>query len=680
MPNHLVNEKSLYLRQHANNPVNWYPWGDEAFAKAKELDKPIIISIGYSACHWCHVMARESFENEYIASIMNEHFVCIKVDREERPDVDQIYMEAVQMITQSGGWPLNVFCFPDGRPFFGGTYFPPEDRGQGMVPWPQLLMRISDFYTRNRDQLEENADSIVQNLAASNTPMGSATAVINAATLVDTAIAIAKNHDDQFGGFGNAPKFPPAMTLDFFMQVRNGDVKTEDPVSLESSYKRIDEVLDTTLTAMAHGGLYDQIGGGFTRYSVDKFWLIPHFEKMMYDNGLLLETYAKAYLNYRKPIYKAIVEETAEWALREMRTDAGSFYATIDAQSEGVEGKFYVWTLAEIKEVLGEEEGNRFAVAYNITEEGNFEHGQSNPALTEADFAVRESFTDARQKLFDHREKRVHPGIDKKQPTAWNSLIISGLVEAGFALDRQDFFDAAKNCADFIWENLRTEDNRLFSIFYEESNLNGYQHDYAYYADALLKIAAYVDFYYPGESKKYIGRAEIITAETLKHFKDPNAVGFFFTSNDHEALVTRKKEWWDNSTPSGNSAMLHVLSSLFYITAKEEYQKEFTALRRAYPGLAERGPMGIPHALSAIAADINGIEVIKAKQVTDFPELANEMRKHPWARRFAILSEDPINPVGYLRCKGTLCYPPKDTPKEIFEFAPSGLRNNPTFE
>ncbi len=668
MPNHLVNEKSLYLQQHASNPVDWYPWGEEAFAVARAEDKPILISIGYSSCHWCHVMEHESFEDEYISGLMNEHFVCIKVDREERPDVDQIYMEAVQMIAQHGGWPLNVFCLPDGKPFFGGTYFPPEDRGNGMVPWPQVLIRVIDFYKKNREQLEENADSIIKNLIASNIPATDAGGIVDKITLQQAAMAFAKRHDDQFGGFGQAPKFPPSTTLDFLIQARNSYVEDESSnAPPNENVSRIDEVINTTLTAMAHGGLFDQIGGGFARYSVDRYWLIPHFEKMLYDNGLLLDIYAKAWTTYRKPLYRAIAEETANWALREMHAPTGNFYSAFDADSEGEEGKFYVWKPDEIKSVLGEETGTLFCKTYNITEEGNFEHGFSNPALTEQEFPIRESLKEARAKLYTHRKDRVWPGLDQKQLTSWNSLLIRGLAEAGFALDRKDLFDAAKIAADFIWENLRYDEDRLHAVYYNEAKLNAYLDDYAYYAEALLSILAYVDFYYPGESKKYLERCESITRSVMKYFCDSEAEGYFFTSEDHEALIARKKEWWDNATPSGNAGMLHVLSALYYLTADGIYEEELGKLRESYTGLIAKNPYGVPHALSAFMADQNGIEVIKVKNVNNFDQLPEILRQQPWVRRFSMLSDLENQPTGYQRCIGTVCLQPVFEPSKLYQ-------------
>ncbi len=667
MPNHLVNEKSLYLRQHANNPVDWYPWGEEAFAKAKAEDKPLLISIGYSSCHWCHVMEHESFEDDYIAGLMNENFVCIKVDREERPDVDQIYMEAVQMIAQHGGWPLNVFCLSDGRPFFGGTYFPPEDRGNGMVPWPQVLIRVIDFYRKNREQLEENAESIIKNLMASNAPTEPSNATVDRTTLEQAAQEFAKRHDDQFGGFGQAPKFPPSMALNFLLQARNSlQESAKKAPDQQAVVQRIDEVIETTLTAMAHGGLYDQIGGGFSRYSVDRYWLIPHFEKMLYDNGLLLDTYAKAYTTYGKPLYKAIVEETARWAQREMRNPEGAFYSAFDADSEGEEGKFYVWKPDEIREVLGEELALEFCNVYNITDTGNFEHGFSNPALTENDITIRNRLEEARDKLYVHRSKRVWPGLDKKQLTSWNSLMIRGLAEAGFALDRKDLFDTAKHIADFIWDHVRADDNRLKSVYYSEAQLNGYLDDYAYYAEALLSIIAYVDFHYPGESKIYLERCEAIAKSAMEHFSDGSSVGYYFTSNDHESLIARKKEWWDNATPSGNASMLQVLTTLYFITVDSTYEAAMRELRQGYTGLIARNPHGVPHALSALMAEQNGIEVIKAKGVDNLEKLPAELRKLPWSRRITMITDAENQPSGYQRCIGSMCLQPVSDPAKLY--------------
>ena len=363
--NGLGQESSLYLRQHAEQPVNWHAWGDAAFAEARERDVPLLVSIGYSACHWCHVMAHECFDDGYIAGLMNEHFVCVKVDREERPDVDQVYMEAVQMIQQQGGWPLNVFCLPDGRPFFGGTYFPPKDRGNGLVPWPQLLMRISDFYKRSRGELVENAEAIEKNILQGTRAgaAGGGFAEWSGDLLPEAAQGILGNHDHQYGGFGQAPKFPQSMCLHFLMAVRG--LPGVDAELL----KRLDGACGTTLRAMAHGGLYDQFGGGFARYSVDAHWLIPHFEKMLYDNALLLQSYTRGWQQTKEGLYAAVVEETVGWLEREMLADCGGFYSALDADTDGEEGLFYVWDPESVDAAVGPVAGRRVRAAYHITAE-----------------------------------------------------------------------------------------------------------------------------------------------------------------------------------------------------------------------------------------------------------------------------------------------------------------------
>ena len=386
MSNRLAHESSLYLRQHEANPVHWWPWCAEAFAEAKAKNKPVLVSVGYSSCHWCHVMARESFEQPWVADLMNQHFVCIKVDREERPEVDKLMMDAVQMIQGHGGWPLNCFCLPDGRPFFGGTYFPPEDRGHGQVPWPQLLMRVSDFYHRNKSELAANADAIAQNL----THLTRAPDADGSAPMPDDLVAAARRiceqHDDTFGGFGAAPKFPAPHTLNLLLGLR-GAAAIEADRSLAT---RLDAVLTITLGAMARGGLFDQVGGGFHRYCVDRDWTVPHFEKMLYDNAQLLGTYAEAWARYRDPLYVDICEETVGWLLREMRTANGLFAASLDADTDHHEGTTYVWTAPEVAAALGDE-AFPFAQAYGLSDKGNFE-GKNIPKLKGDHAARKRSF------------------------------------------------------------------------------------------------------------------------------------------------------------------------------------------------------------------------------------------------------------------------------------------------
>jgi len=668
MANRLAHETSLYLRQHADNPVDWYPWGPEALEKARTENKPLLVSVGYSSCHWCHVMAHESFENDYIAGLMNKHFVCVKVDREERPDVDQIYMEAVQMIAQHGGWPLNVFCLPDGRPFFGGTYFPPEDRGNGMVPWPQLLVRVSDFYKRERPKLEENANAIIHNLQAMNQPLQTGVDTVTPGDLLQAAAELCRTHDDDFGGFGQAPKFPPSMTLSFLLEVRRGWEKeeassAEGPVSPE----RLDEVIRNTLAAMAHGGLFDQIGGGFTRYSVDRYWLIPHFEKMLYDNGLLLDIYARAWRRYRRPLFQAVVEETVEWARREMLSSDGLFYSSLDADSEGEEGKFYVWTPQEVKAVLGEERGQAFCNAYHITAEGNFEHGKSNPALVVPEFEARAGFAEERQRLLEAREHRVRPGRDEKHLVSWNSLFIRGLAEAAFSFGRREYYELASRAAETIWSKGRFAEDRLHAVIAaDKAKLNGYLTDYAFYAEALLSLAAWSELFDRGSAEKWIERVRRVADAVICHFGDEGGAGYFFTSADHEELVTRRKEWWDSAIPSGNSSLLHVFASLYAITGDAAYQKQFTQLKKAYAGYAQRAPGGTSHGLAAISAEANGIAVVKVKGVDDWEPLAAALRERPWQRLFVLGEEAADQPDGYQLCVGTVCLRATRDPAALF--------------
>ena len=682
--NRLASEPSLYLRQHAQNPVHWQPWGDDVWARALAEDKPVLISIGYSACHWCHVMAHESFEDDYIADLMNRQFVCVKVDREERPDVDQIYMEAVQMITQHGGWPLNVFCLPDGRPFFGGTYFPPGDNNRGIIPWPQLLMRVADYYAKNRQELVENADNIVKNLTQSNVPLGaSAQSQWDNRTLLAAVQAIIPLHDDTWGGFGGAPKFPPAMTLDFFLAVR----ATAGVESVRGLAARIDDVVNITARAMAHGGLFDQFGGGFYRYSVDGQWLIPHFEKMLYDNALLLNFFAKAYRRYQNPLYAAICEETVGWLLREMRDPAGPFYAALDADSAGHEGATYVWTPEQIREILGDEDAKAICAAYNITEAGNFEHRTCNPALVEADFAVRAKLAPLREKLLATRQQRPQPGRDNKILLAWNALAIRGLAEASFALGKKEWFMVAQQCADWLWEKLSFvgEDGyrRLRAVHYDttptEQNSkpetrnpkpsSAFFDDYAFFAEALLGLAAYADWAQPGSTflEQNVARARALVATLRTHFRDPHTLGYFFTADDHEQLAVRKKEWWDNALPSGHAALAHALAGLHALTGESAYAAELADLKKCYTGLAARSPMGVPHALAAFTWDAVGIAVLKVKGPVDWSALRATLAAKPYRPLFIISATDPAQPNGLQLCVGTQCAAPTTSVAELAE-------------
>ncbi len=662
MQNRLAEEKSLYLQQHADNPVDWYPWGQEALWRAKQDGKPLLVSIGYSSCHWCHVMAHESFENDYISQLMNEHFICIKVDREERPDIDQIYMEAIQMLNGNGGWPLNVFCFPDGRPFTGGTYFPPDDRGSGIVPWPQLLIRVADYFQRNRDELEQNARAIVGNLTASNQPVEPSEEPINPTSIIEAAQTIVEQHDDKYGGFGDAPKFPSSLTLSFLLELRGSATIDFKHQKLGN---KIDQVINSTLTAMARGGIYDQIGGGFSRYSIDAFWLIPHFEKMLYDNGLLLDIYTKAYLRYREPLYRCVIDETVAWLERDMTSPEGGFYSSLDSESEGIEGKYYVWTPREVEEILGKIEGSEFCEFYGISKEGNFEEGKSNPALPVATFEEREKLRYFREKLLVARHERHPPAKDKKQLTSWNSLAIRGLAEAGFYFNQPQWFEIAKKAADWIWEVMRFNKCRLYAVHNEgETRFNGYLNDYAFYSEALLSIASKAEWVHPGASKVYIERARYIIESIIAHFKDEESNNFFFTSGDHEKLATRKIDWWDNAMPSGTSSLVHCLSSLYALTNDSQYIEKLISLSRSYSALAQKVPNGVPYALAGLVSDAIGVATIKIKGTSNIDALQDELGQRPWRRTF-LLQSDKHQSAIYQLCIGTQCLDPTDDLGEI---------------
>ncbi|MBE2223829.1 MAG: thioredoxin domain-containing protein, partial [Anaerolineae bacterium] len=514
MPNRLAQETSPYLRQHADNPVDWYPWGDEALQRAQAEDKPILLSIGYAACHWCHVMAHESFENMETAVTMNTHFINIKVDREERPDLDSIYMNAVVAMTGQGGWPMTVFLTPDGKPFFGGTYFPPTPR-YNMPSFPQLLASINRAWHEQRADIDENAVQLTQGLARVIT-QGDQDDPLDE-TLFESAIAgLTRTFDEDRGGFGNAPKFPPSMTLEFLL--RTGS--------------RLDDadaghMVEHTLKMMATGGMYDQLGGGFARYATDRNWLVPHFEKMLYDNALLARVYLHAYQITGDLFYRRVAVETLDFLLREMRHEAGGFYSSYDADSEGEEGKFYVWQPAEIREIL-REDAEPFMLYYDVTERGNWE-GKSILNVPRAPEEVAEllnmevdelktRLAASQQKLYAVRSQRVWPGLDDKVLTAWNGLALAAFAEAARILPRPDYIQAAQQNAEFLYENLRLENGRLLRTWKAgaKAKYNAYLEDYAYLADGLLAL------YQTTFNEKWFAWAQELGDMMLDHFKDPD--------------------------------------------------------------------------------------------------------------------------------------------------------------
>jgi uncharacterized protein YyaL (SSP411 family) len=580
--NKLIDETSPYLIQHAHNPVYWYPWGQEAIEKSRNEDKPILLSVGYAACHWCHVMEHESFENEAIAQLMNDNFICIKVDREERPDIDAIYMNAVQMMTGHGGWPMTVFLTPELKPFYGGTYYPPVDR-QGMPGFPRVLLAMAEAYKTKREDVASSADSITAELQKTNRfyPNND---MLTSDVFNEAYNALYAGFDKTYGGFGRAPKFPPSMTLMFLLRYYQ---RTNTPEAMH--------MVEVTLHRMANGGMYDHLGGGFARYSVDNYWLVPHFEKMLYDNALLARVYLQAYQATKRPLYRQVAEEILEYVMRDLTDRAGGFYSSEDADSEGVEGKFYVWTRAEALEILGTQEGEIFCEFYDITESGNFEHGTSiiNTPHNIENFAERKNLSveelnkilaSGKKKLFYVREERVRPGLDNKVLTAWNGLMLTAFAEAANILGRDDYRAVAQRNADFILASLM-ENGRLLRTYKEgKAKLNGYVEDYAYVIEGLLAT------YEATFDLKYFNEARTLADKMIEQFWDEKEEGFFFTSSDHEELITRTKDYFDNAIPSGNSVAALALQKLSLLSADTSYQKYALAILRIAKQFMSRYP------------------------------------------------------------------------------------------
>ncbi|MBA2734045.1 MAG: thioredoxin domain-containing protein [Acidobacteria bacterium] len=569
--NRLSKETSPYLLQHAHNPVDWYPWGEEALEQARKEGKPILLSIGYSACHWCHVMEHESFENEAIAKLMNENFVNIKVDREERPDLDQIYMNAVQMMTRHGGWPMTVFLTPEGVPFYGGTYFPPEDR-HNMPGFPRVLLGVADAYRSRPDEVTETAVSILQELRNMGQTRES-NEILNAEILDGAERNIARNYDPRYGGFGSAPKFPAAMNLEFLLRQYHRTNRSETL-----------EMIENTCRKMAEGGLYDQLGGGFHRYSTDAHWLAPHFEKMLYDNALLARLYLHVYQQTKDDFYRRIAVETLDYVVREMTDERGGFYSTQDADSEGHEGKFFVWTVDEVKGILGEQDGALFCAFYDVTEGGNFEGKNilhvSRSLETVAKEAgvtterLQEALMRGRHELFEAREGRIKPDRDEKVLTAWNGLMLASFAEAAAILERNDYRDVAEKNAQFVLENLKRDGLLLRTYKDNQSKLNGYLEDYAFFVDGLLAL------YQATGRLLWLEEARTLSDQMIEEFWDNEEGGFFYTGKSHEELIVRSKDYFDNATPSGNSVAAEVLLHLAALTANEGYSRKAVTIFR----------------------------------------------------------------------------------------------------
>ncbi len=599
--NRLIHETSPYLLQHAHNPVDWYPWGEEAQTCAQKEDKPILLSIGYSSCHWCHVMEKESFENEAIARIMNERFINIKVDREERPDLDELYMNAVQVMTGSGGWPMTVFLTPDLVPFHAGTYFPPEDRG-GMPGFTKVLVTVSEYYKTHREeikkmegQMKDTLHQIVEIAPSQET--------LSDKILSKAFDALESQFDPAYGGFGKAPKFPNSMALSLLLRYWKS---TASKGALEMVVK--------TLEKMADGGIYDQLGGGFHRYSVDERWLIPHFEKMLYDNALLSRTYFEAFQATRKERFRDVGEGILDYVLREMKSPGGGFYSAQDADSEGVEGKFYVWTKEEIKNALGKEVGIPFCAYYGVTQQGNFEEGRS--ALSIASTLEKVSqlhgisvpdlekvLKEGGRKLFVEREKRTRPGRDEKILTAWNGLMISGFVDGFKVTGNEGYLNAAKEAAHFILMEMK-ENGSLMRVYpHGKSHVTGYSEDYAFFIQALI------DLYEGTFETEWLEEAENLNRKMIDLFWDERNGGFYFAGKEHESLIARSKNPYDNVIPSANSGAVFNLIRLGHLTGEESLKKKAEQTLQLFYHFFEQHPSGFTQMLSGLSFYLNPQEI-----------------------------------------------------------------------
>ncbi len=648
-PNRLASETSPYLLQHACNPVDWYPWGEEALHRARREDKPIFLSIGYSACHWCHVMERESFENEEIARLLNEHFISIKVDREERPDIDEIYMTAVQIMTGQGGWPLTVFLTPDMQPFYGGTYFPPEDRW-GRPGLLTVLRAVVELYSKEREKIVEQARRLTQNLQSVQ-PAKPHTGLLTLDLLRRAYWHSLQSFDREHGGFGGAPKFPHSMELSLLLRYW---YRTQDPDALQ--------IVEFSLEKMARGGLYDQLGGGFHRYSVDAQWRVPHFEKMLYDNALLVWTYLEAYQATKQSLYRRIVTETLAYVLREMTSPEGGFYASQDADTLKGEGAFFVWTAEQIKAALGEEDGAKACEYFGVTESGNVEGGASvlHVPYTLEEFSIKARMVlpecerwlaCVKRQLFAARERREKPARDEKVLTAWNGLMVSAFARAYQVLGHEEYLRAAHDATRFCLTHLK-RDGKLWRSYKDgQAQFKAYLEDYA------LLVTALLDLYEADFDLFWVREAKALSAAMVEQFWDDDAGGFFFTGDDHEQLPVRSKPFYDGATPSGNSAAVFTLLRLAELTGDQTLRAKAEQTLRLLRDRMERAPQGLAYMLSALdfyLGPATQIAIVGERRELRTQRFLEIIRGHFLPNKIVALSEsaEPEMLIPLLRGKG----------------------------
>ena len=588
--NNLIHETSPYLLQHAENPVNWYGWNDEALQKAKDENKPIFLSVGYSACHWCHVMAHESFENNDVAEFMNENFVNIKVDREERPDIDDIYQKACQITTGQGGWPLSVFLTPDQKPFYVGTYFPVLD-SYGRPGFGSICRQLAQAWKEKPKDIEKSAESFIH--ALHKTEKITVPTKLEQTLLDEAAMNLFQLGDPTYGGFGSAPKFPNAANISFLFRYAK-----------MANLPKFNEFALKTLNKMAKGGIFDQIGGGFHRYSTDTKWLVPHFEKMLYDNALMPVNYCEAYQITKDPFYLDVLQKTLDFVLREMTSSEGGFYSAYDADSEGVEGKFYVWTKQEIEEILGSD-ADIFCLYFDVTDGGNWE-GNSilcnnlNPSTVAFNFGISEQkvheiINSCSTKLLEVRSKRISPGLDDKVLVSWNSLMITAFAKGYRVTNDGRYLDAAKNCISFIEKNLFVDDNLLRTYKNGTAKINGYLEDYSYFVNALL------DVFEIEPNSKYLKLALKLGHHLIDHFWDSENNSFFMTSDDHEKLIIRPKSNYDLSLPSGNSVSSFVMLRLYHLSQEQHFLDIAMKIMESQAQIAAENPFGFGYLLNTLS-------------------------------------------------------------------------------
>ncbi|PHY10051.1 MAG: thioredoxin [Nitrosarchaeum sp.] len=587
--NNLINETSPYLIQHAHNPVNWYAWNEQSLKLAKDENKPIFLSVGYSACHWCHVMAHESFENDEVAKFMNEYFINIKVDREERPDIDDIYQKVCQIATGQGGWPLSIFLTPDQKPFYAGTYFPVLD-SYGRPGFGSITRQLAQAWKEKPKDIEKSADNFLATLQKTETIQIPSTP--QRSTLDEAAMNLFQLGDPNYGGFGSAPKFPNAANLSFLFRYAK-----------LTGLSKFNEFALKTLNKMAKGGIFDQIGGGFHRYSTDTRWLVPHFEKMLYDNALIPVNYAEAYQITKDPFYLEVLQKTLDYVIREMTFNEGGFYSAYDADSEGVEGKFYVWKKSEIKEILGND-AELFCLYYDVTDGGNWEGNSilcNNINISAVAFhfgisedKIREILTSCSEKLLHVRSKRIMPGLDDKILTSWNSLMITAFAKGYLVSNNAIYLETAKKCISFIENNLFVNDKLLRTYKNNIAKIDGYLEDYSYFANALLDV-----FEIEPESK-YLDLALKLGFYLVDHFWDSTSSSFFMTSDNHEKLIIRPKSNYDLSLPSGNSVSCFVMIRLYHLTQEPKFLQIATQIMESQAQIAAENPFGFGYLLNAI--------------------------------------------------------------------------------